>query len=474
MKHKLKNLFFLIIIIISCKNVTAKGIEKVWEKEYNSSNWSHIDLFDYTNEYTKYPEHLRGFKELDDSYLIVLKGNDSEDEIMKLSKTGDLIKSIKFTTINDNTTVNKSNYKIENNYIIAGGLIFEDNNYYIKLGKYDFNFNLLKEQKYNIGKQLGLMDRIFINNNSILYASLTKDYNISLSKYDYEFNEIYKNKNIYTITNKESLSSIVTESIISIGNNQHSYMLDAIKEKVIESNMGYMDFFYKYAEDKYNFYGNGKNIGTNYYYNIIDNVYHIFNMNDKLVTKSSTRFLYNLHGKLAISMDDSTNSLFNIYDSEGNLEMTCNMFIITKDGFLVLKKESTNNVVNKLKVERYEIKYNVSIKDSPNGKIKIDSNINSVNNLVKIEILPDSGYVLSKVKITDIYDNEIEYDKEKLIFRMPENDVSIEAVFEKEPAVITNPETGAKIMFVEMLICCFLFIIINLNNKKYNNKIKKI
>ena len=87
------------------------------------------------------------------------------------------------------------------------------------------------------------------------------------------------------------------------------------------------------------------------------------------------------------------------------------------------------------------IEFNVYTEDDGNGKVVPSSNTAIKGDTITFETVPNDGYVLKDVTITDSLGNEIIYTDDK--FEMPAADVTISATFEKiiliEPTISIVP-----------------------------------
>ena len=98
-------------------------------------------------------------------------------------------------------------------------------------------------------------------------------------------------------------------------------------------------------------------------------------------------------------------------------------------------------------VQVYKLIYKVETRTDGNGEIKVSGNIANEEDEVTFEVIPNKGYVLSEVKVTDAEGNTVTFTDNK--FTMPSSDVLIEAVF-----IPINPNTKDLIN-----ICIVVFII---------------
>lgn len=443
----------------------AKGIEKEWTQNLGTTTWEFIDYFDLTGKYYNYPEHKRGFKEMDDYYLVVLKSSDTIDEILKISKEGSLIKKINF----NNYTYQSANYVITDNNIIVAREVYENSKYILRLEKYDFDFNIILKKDYEISKNTNQREYVKIHNNSIYLITLSNE-NVYTIKYDYNFNKISEEVKLDIKGTKSVFRE--TESEVPFIISGKIYIYDVIKEKVEESPYtNQEEAAEKHRADEYNFYGDGITIGNNFYYKLENGKYKAYNLNNKLIMENDSFYFYDLHGRLVASKNGQTNNLFSVYDLDGNYEMDIDMFIITSDGFLTLKRISSNNT----EISRYKIKYNTKVITPTDGQVSIEKETYDVNEIVKVNVTPKEGYVLGKIKVTDTYNQEIEVNSDNT-FKMPGSDVTIEVTFvtepaEPEPKPEGNPNTGQKLNLTILILIIVVSVTIILSKK---TKFKKV
>lgn len=474
----MKKILLLIVTFYLCffSTVKAEGIIKDWEKNIETTTWLHLDLFDYSKSMADYKYHLRGFKELDDSYIMNLKGGDGLDEIVKISKSGELIKKITFTPRNSTT----SNYRIYDNYILAGYITTNSKAFIFKIEKYDLNLEKIEEKEIESGTTFNIK-RIFFNEDNIQLATVANN-QLTIEKFDFSYNKISTNE---TSLEGYTLNSMFNDTTITIGGDTKSIVYDSQKEKISTNDtVDYQTHYYQYVEQTYpDFYGDNKHIGTNFYYLKHNDTYDVYTHDGKFITTDTNRYFYDLHGKLAVAKDFQNNS-FNIYNNKGELEMDCNMFVIISDGFLVLTKQTDEEgTVVSTKIEKYKIQYNVTKDVTENGSIIVEEGTHNVNDKIKIELNPNEGYVLDKLIIIDSNGNQVSYD-ENYTFIMPGSDITIKATYKKQITEETkseetkkeeepNPDTGWYNIIKEFIILIGLSLLIVSIMKKYY-KIQKL
>ena len=111
-------------------------------------------------------------------------------------------------------------------------------------------------------------------------------------------------------------------------------------------------------------------------------------------------------------------------------------------------------------ISNKDILYKVSTKTDGHGKIKVNVVETKAGTQVKFSIIPDEGYVLSVVKVTDENGNVLTFTNNE--FTMPNANVLIEATFVKK---INNPETKDLAIYMIIIIAIFSGLIF-INSKK--------
>ena len=189
----------------------------------------------------------------------------------------------------------------------------------------------------------------------------------------------------------------------------------------------------------------------------------------------------------------SNNGLIKVYDLKGNHledidikkiyandELTNRNIIIpfiekNKDGFILINnicsnEQGVSNSCDKHLI-KYSKKFNIEIKESEYGSVKIDKTSSYANSLIKYTVEAKDGYALDKVSVTDKNGNAIEIKDNS--FTMPYSDVLVEVEFVlaeqakeigEEPAEeeeMVNPETASGIwgMMVLLVVSSLLLFI---------------
>ncbi len=92
-----------------------------------------------------------------------------------------------------------------------------------------------------------------------------------------------------------------------------------------------------------------------------------------------------------------------------------------------------------------DLKYTIQTKTDSHGTIKVSQDTSAAGDEITFEIVPDKGYVLNEVKVTDALGNVIKFKDYK--FTMPDANVLIEVSF-----VPDNPNTGTFIKWASVII----------------------
>jgi len=111
------------------------------------------------------------------------------------------------------------------------------------------------------------------------------------------------------------------------------------------------------------------------------------------------------------------------------------------------------------KIIFYEYECNVEVIESDFGTISV-SESNKAFDKVKIDVVPNSGFELEKIIVTDKENNIIEIKSNE--FTMPTSDVSIEALY---VAKVDNPDT-ADYIFVIVCISALAMLLLTKTHKK--------
>ena len=107
-----------------------------------------------------------------------------------------------------------------------------------------------------------------------------------------------------------------------------------------------------------------------------------------------------------------------------------------------------------------DIGYNIKTKTDNNGSIKVSEYALESESII-FEIVPNDGYSISKLVITDSKGNKIEYDK-NYKFVMPASDVLIEVEFSDA----VNPNTSTSFIQLGVVFICIISCILFIRSKR--------
>ncbi len=170
---------------------------------------------------------------------------------------------------------------------------------------------------------------------------------------------------------------------------------------------------------------------------------------------------------------DIVNYLYGKTTSEMSSQL---LDMVSKDGMLYVAYQycdidDNNCSVNcKSGVVAIKTRYNIEAKvTGGKGTVKVINVANSGDEIT-FEVVPEKGYVLDVVKVTDANGNVVTFTDYK--FTMPSADVTIEVSFKKKsvipivPDIPINPETKAGITIIGLTILSVAALIITIKNGK--------
>jgi len=183
--------------------------------------------------------------------------------------------------------------------------------------------------------------------------------------------------------------------------------------------------------------------------------------------------IYDHSGKYVDKID-----IVNYLYGASNLEMSSQLLDMTTtvDSLYVAYQycdiEDNCSVNCKVGVAKIKVKYNIETKVSGGeGIIKVVNNA-SYGDEITFEVVPENGYVLDVIKVTDASGKVVTFKNNK--FTMPSADVTIEAVFVKSvdkiiEDTVKNPETRVGTAVMGLLILSILALVIT---SKYGKKLR--
>ncbi len=165
-------------------------------------------------------------------------------------------------------------------------------------------------------------------------------------------------------------------------------------------------------------------------------------------TKESI-LIYSLDGVLVDSLDINNNISLLTYKD---------LFKVNNQLVLYAEQNAKElEIINQLTT--YTFTLNIKFSETPYGTMTVPST-SLANSEVPIEIIPNSGFEIDSIKITDSLGNEIKTTDNK--FTMPENDILINVSYR---ASVTNPETNDLIILVSILTIFGLFALVTFIKK---------
>ncbi len=163
---------------------------------------------------------------------------------------------------------------------------------------------------------------------------------------------------------------------------------------------------------------------------------------------------------LILDLDGNIIQVINDADIYGNIEGTDTSFIVTVgnkvDNSMCTGKESE---CYELFNQVWYIPFNISSKIEGEGMINV-SDVARYGEKISYEVKETEGYKLSSLKIVDSFGNEINNLNNEFI--MPDSDVYIEVVFDKED----NPNTFDVVGYFVPIILGVSIVLIMVNNRK--------
>ena len=138
---------------------------------------------------------------------------------------------------------------------------------------------------------------------------------------------------------------------------------------------------------------------------------------------------------------------------------------------------TSTNIPYRSSADTYKAKAKIDVNQ---GNIQFKNEINPENLeegiIVSFNVEPEKNYTLKDLQIIDEEKNNVEYRKIDTIeyeFTMPATDVTIIPTFQKRTItdIITNPNTGTKIVLFIVIIISTLFFGTHIYNKKESRKI---
>lgn len=269
---------------------------------------------------------------------------------------------------------------------------------------------------------------------------------------------IYDNKIYLTITKNNILSD---NNIYEIDNNLN------ITEKSFSSYINIKDilksdyYLIKYNDLNNNYY-NGTILNNNYILigeQLIDNIsvpsLTIYNDNNTITSKTFNQFnsfnkIIIIKDKIAILAYKETDSYLLLLDNTGTIineiKLNNNITDMYKVGNQIFFTTDNNNLL----IYKYEL--NIITNSPPYGTITVPNNADEFDT-ININVIPNSGYKLSSITLTNAYGNTITLTDNKFI--MSDTDIYLQINYEE---TITNPNTVDLITIFTIILLITLII----------------
>ena len=263
-------------------------------------------------------------------------------------------------------------------------------------------------------------------------------------------NIIYELDSTYNITNN-NFANYPEQELINILKSDYY----AIKNTYTNSNNE--NYYYKLAT-----YNKEYNVIAGYKQDTLLNKHNIItyiNSNNEFNTITLTNTIENIiliNNELIVLTTDDINTNILKYDMSGNLI----------ESYTIQNINSINTISNNLVLANYntlnfyQYECIINILEEPYGTVTVTASPKPYD-IVDINIITNSGYIIDAVKVTDIDGNNIAVENNQ--FTMPNKSVSIEPVYK---ANIVNPNT-ADTMFIILLFLLIATYIWKKLYKKY-------
>lgn len=306
------------------------------------------------------------------------------------------------------------------NYVVGGA--YSKNNDLATLNIYSSNLEQSKEKDLEFS---GIVNKVIYSNNQYYVVGDT-DTSSFVASYSKELNLVSKN----TLSNNGELSLL---NIIEIENGY--YVTGYTNNAIFDSTTLKEVKGYDYLVAEY----------------------------DKNLKMLSLVNLGTEKDDIAFSSLYETNKLY--FAGYTSTEQSCDVNTLCPAGWTGDKYGAVTNAMNVsnspgilANLSIYGV-YNIYTKTEGKGTIKISNTTAKAGNGITFEVVPEEGYVLGVVKVTDANGNIVTFTD--YTFTMPSADVTIEAFFVPE-----NPDTGAFISYIALTILLIIFLSLYINKER--------
>lgn len=360
------------------------------------------------------------------NYGYITTLNTLDKTIISSYKDKELISEKQFDII---TNINSINY---NNQIIVAGI---KPNGFLTIHYLDENLRINNTIETTITASSISKIRLYTTNNK-LYLLLTTDDYLLIDNNIYEIDESYNiNTKLFASLTQEELLSILKSDYFAIKNTYQT-----IENETYYYNKSTYDRNYNviagYKEDsifnKHNIITIFDALRNQNTITISENILDIKLINNKIITLVEKDLIYQIH----------------TYSTEGNLEEKID--IINGKYFTTI----SNNLVtiSETALTYYEYDCTVNIYDGAYGTVNITENPEPYQ-VVDINVVANSGYALSELKIVDTDGNEIEVINNQ--FTMPNKSVYVTPTYTSN---VVNPETADTVLILVAFTLLVMFV----------------
>ena len=447
---KILSLIFIISIFSMSYNVNAKGeIKSIWEsepQEISNINDNSINNIAYREgfitvrtSYSNIGKITTNLIYYDSKGIQVYNKRYSYDYYGNKNNNDGLIYFVKLFNIDEYL------YSITTDYYTY----FNNNSNYAlyKITKYDKQLNEIKHIYIKGKNSIQLLKNSKVNSesntNGFNYIS-TKDNMITILTNDKLIQVDYNLNNLSSIKNTTETNKLYFQEISN--NKNKGYLGYYSKDNITiytgtVNNKAYIEI---YQNNKYS--SKITNSSYNKFMNaiIINNKIIVVGSNTNN-TKSDV-LIYNLKGKLIETINNS------------NLDILINSNVNNNSFITTVLKESNNCKKMNNKWQRtnkcyeyqnkiYSMPYNITVKDTTGGKIKVNDSAYS-NEKVYLDVKTNAGYKEENISIKDSNGKEIVLDKENYTFEMPTSNITITASFKHE----ANPTTNSNLYVIATIL----------------------
>lgn len=362
----------------------------------------------YSTTYERDNSNLNTILEYNNTYILV-----ENNTILKYNED----KLFASKTLEDITNI--SIIPLENNYLVVG-----KSNTFLKIYLLNEYLQIMNSKETSIS-----------SNNTDLYNYNNKIYILLNTNYILDSINLYEVDTSLEITEKK-LSSYGADVLKEILKSDYT----AIKQEDISKTI--LDTAY--------------NIDNNVLLYKKDTEYYL-SINDKDILVPESKEILILNNKILLLTKNSIAT----YSMDGILEDTINL---DEEYNHIIKTSKNILLINDTKINVYTYTVNIQVLESSFGTLEIP-NTAEPNTKITYTAIPNSGYELEGLIITDEYGNT--YKTASSSFQVPSSDTKVLAVYKEK---VNNPETVDKIvLFIVAILTASVVVIYNYKKLKWIN-----